>query len=154
MKPITCPNPSCKSIVTFPDDYDAFQRSSDEFCKICDTPLFWAPTGQLLTAATPGSEKTRRRLPGAGPTGQAALGSRACPECHERNTLKADFCYRCGADMHPKPAPPLAPIKQLPPPVVFIEPEPEPEPEPEDFIWLIISVLTVVLTIALVMWLA
>ena len=152
MKPITCPNPSCRTITNFPEGFDTFQRASDEFCPACDTPLFWAPTGQLLSASAPGSDKTRRRLPGAGPTGQAALGSRACPVCHERNTLKAVHCYRCGAEMNPAPPPPPPPVVELPPPVVVIEPEPE--PGPEDWTWLIISVLTVVFTIALVVWLS
>lgn len=152
MTPITCPNPSCRTVTNFPDGFDAFQRGADEFCPVCDTPLFWAPTGNGLASTAPGSEKTRRRLPGAGPTGQAALGSRACPACNERNTLKALFCYRCGADMNPKPPEP----PPLPPPVVVL-PEPvvifEPEPEPESYLWLIVSVLTIVVTIALATWL-
>lgn len=153
MKPVTCPNPSCKTVTNFPDSFDSFQRASDEFCPICDTPLFWAPTGQLLGSSLPGSDKTRRRLPGAGPTGQAALGSRACPVCHERNTLKAEFCYRCGADMNPKPPPPPPPmIVELPPPVLVVV-EPEPEPEPEDYTWVLVSVLTAIITIALATWL-
>ena len=151
MTPITCPNPSCKVVTEFPDDFDTFQRSTDEFCPICDTPLFWAPTGNVLGSLAPGSEKTRRRLPGAGPTGQAALGSRACPACHERNTLKALVCYRCGADMFPKPPPPLP--APMPAPVIVVEAVVEPEPVPEDWTWLVISVLTVIFTIALTLWL-
>ncbi len=154
MTPITCPNPSCKLITYFPDGFDAFQRASDEFCPNCDTPLFWVPMAHnSLASLVPGADKARRRLPGAGPTGQAAIGSRACPECNERNTLKALFCYRCGADMNPKLPPPPPPP---PPPTIEMPVEEEiiePEPEPESWDWLIVAMLTIVITIALATWL-
>lgn len=97
----------------------AVRRAADEFCTHCDYPLFWAPTAVAVGAAEVSTETTMRRLPGAG--GRQQLGTRVCPECGELNTLLAEYCIRCDAEMDPKPAPPPPPPPEPPPP-----PPPEP----------------------------
>ncbi len=148
MTPITCPNPSCKAVTQYPDGFVAFNRGADEFCSVCDTPLFWESNPNAVAANGTGSEQSRRRLPGTGPAGQSALGSRACPACRERNTLKATHCFRCGADMNPPP-PPLPKIVVAPQPVaIFVEP-----PRDRTLLLLLVGVVLVAAIMALLLWL-
>lgn len=149
MTAITCPNPSCRTVTVFPDDFDVFQRSSEEFCPQCDTPLFWSPNDEVLASLAPGSDKTRRRLPGAGPTGLAALGSRACPVCSERNTLKAVYCYRCGAEMVPRVVLPPPPPPEIIPEVIPPPLDLEPVPNPRDFTWIIVGLTAIMMAVIL-----
>ena len=148
MTPITCPNPTCKHVVNYPDGFTTFNRGSDDFCPACDTPLFWVPSPNSRAANGTGSDEARWRLPGAGPTGQSALGSRACPVCHERNTLKAVHCFRCHNLLDP---PPVVVQQAVDPIVVRVEP-PQPNRD-RTLLWLLIGVVVVALTMALVVWL-
>jgi hypothetical protein len=147
---IQCPNPRCTAVISFPDDFAGFQRLADEFCGQCDSPLFWAPAAVALQADVSGAGSTRRRLPGVGPTGMAAVGSRPCPECAERNVMNAVFCFSCGSLMDPPPPP--APIIETARPV-FVVPAPQPvEPEPREYRWWLIGLVVVLLTIGVIWW--
>lgn len=149
MTPITCPNPNCKTVSQYPDDFTTFGRGSDDFCPVCDTPLFWVQNPNARATNGTGSDQARWRLPGAGPTGQAALGSRPCPACHERNTMKAVRCFRCDALMNP---PPPVFVQPAPEPVtVYVEPPPP--PRDRTLLWLLLGVVIVTVTMALVVWL-
>ena len=146
--PTTVACPACQHVNVLSHDLDEIAHSSTEFCSACDAPLFWQPNvrGPRLTA--PDEITARYRMPGAGPLGQATLGSRGCPACHERNLLKAAFCFRCGANMHPpKPAP-----QRMAPPVL-VPVVVAPPPPAEDYTWLLVAILTTAVTIAIAIWL-
>jgi hypothetical protein len=147
---ITCPNPRCTAVISLPDDFAGFQRLADEFCRECDSPLFWAPAAVAMQAEASAANSSKRRLPGVGPTGMAAVGSRPCPECAERNVLTAIFCFSCGSLMDPPPPP--EPVIEMPPPV-FVLPAPQPPPpESRELRWWLIAVVVLVLTIGVVWW--
>lgn len=148
---ISCPNPRCTAVISLPDDFPGFQRLADEFCRECDSPLFWAPAAQGLLADVSGAHDSRRRLPGVGPTGMSAVGSRPCPKCAERNLLNAVFCFSCGSLMDPEPEP--EPVPE-PPRTVFLVPTPQPPaPAPREYRWWLIGLVVVALTLGVV-WLA
>ena len=132
---ITCPE--CGEIASV----EPGRRRSEDFCRRCDFPLFWARSAVVV----PFGEETGaslRRLPGT--VGRAATAALACPHCGEPNGPAALICVRCGGDMHP-----VAP----PPPVVLAPPPPAPEPEPEPitpFPWwwvLVICLCLLVITV-------
>jgi len=117
---ITCPECGELSLIV------PGKRRSEDFCRRCDFPLFWARSAIVM----PSGESTGaslRRLPGT--VGRADTAALDCPHCGEPNSPAAVLCVRCGKDMHP-----IAP----PPPVVLVAPPPPPEPEPEpeaEFPW-------------------
>lgn len=132
---VTCPECGLKAQI------DTSKRQSDDFCRACDFPLFWARS----TVIAPSGAETGaslRRLPGT--VGRAATAGVPCPFCAEPNSLSAQTCVRCGRSMHPVAEP--VPVYVAPPPVV------EPEPEPVDRTWIWILVLCVsVLAIAVIL---
>jgi len=115
MATLTCPG--CGSQV----EVEQFAKSSEEFCRTCDYPLFWATPPKEFTFDPDASnaDTTLRRLPGAG--GKQAIATAACPTCMELNPLDAEWCLRCGGPM----------VIVVEDPVEELEPEPEVEPEPE-----------------------
>lgn len=119
---IVCPG--CGTVSHF----DQVRRSSEEFCRRCDYPLFWVRSGDEPAAVDLAAGDTGlRRLPGA--AGHQAVAALGCPHCNEPNLHTATVCIRCGGDMRPV-APPPAPS---PPPVVVVPvalPPPPPPPEP------------------------
>ena len=119
---ITCPECGTTAFVTLN------HRSSGDFCRVCDYPLFWVPTRVLLGRGS-SDEASLRRLPGT--LGRVTVASLECPHCDEPNAVTAEVCLRCGRSLHPAPAPPPRPAPVL----VALEPEPEPEPEPEGWPW-------------------
>jgi len=132
---VTCPECGLAAII------DTAKRQSDDFCRACDFPLFWARS----TVIAPSGAETGaslRRLPGT--VGRAATAGVPCPFCSEPNSLSAQICVRCGRSMHPVAEPEPT---YLPPP-----PLPEPEPEPIDRTWIWVLVLCVsVLAIAVIL---
>jgi hypothetical protein len=140
MAEITCPG--CGTISHF----EQLRREADEFCRVCDYPLFWARSTEFgnghLEEAT---GESLRRLPGT--AGRAAGASIDCPECTEPNPITNTICIRCGAEL--RPAPP-EPVVELPPPP---PPEPEPEPEPVRNWWpIIIGVAAVIVVVLLLLF--
>lgn len=139
---ITCPQ--CGEMATI----ETAQRRSEDFCRNCDYPLFWARNSVIA----PNGEETGaslRRLPGT--VGRAATAALDCPHCGEPNSPIALVCIRCGGDMHPVATP-----EPLPEPVTVFVPQPEPEPEPEvrdHFWWLLASAVLLLLIIAGIVWL-
>ncbi len=131
---ITCPECGEMAMV------DPGRRMSDDFCRKCDFPLFWARATVIL----PSGEETGaslRRLPGT--VGRAATASIPCPHCGEPNSPIAEICIRCALTMHPVALPPQEPI-------YIAEPEPEPEPEPVEErwpTWVLVLVMVVILLI-------
>jgi hypothetical protein len=135
MPTIVCP--SCSQVAEF----DAMRRASEEFCRNCDFPLFWARS-EALSVATNDEDASRRRLPGA--AGRLTLGSKVCPECGEMNLLDVRYCIRCNNDFDPPPPPPPPP--PAPEPVVIELPPPPPPPlppEPDHSIWWILALVAV-----------
>lgn len=145
---VTCP--VCEHQNVLSHDLDEIAHSSTEFCSAvgCDTPLFWQPNVRGPRLPSPDEITARYRMPGAGPLGQATLGSRACPACHERNLLKAAYCFRCGANMHPRKPPATRMASPVLVPVVVAPPPPA-----EDYTWLLVAILTTAITIAIALWL-
>jgi hypothetical protein len=115
MPEIVCPGCGNTTVV------EHMGRDANEFCRVCDYPLFWARSSATTAADTGDGGAGLRRLPGTG--GRVLVAGFPCPSCTEPNLVTATVCIRCGSDLHPEPEPPP------PPPTVFI-PEPEPEPEP------------------------
>ena len=117
MATLTCPG--CGSQV----EVEQFAKSSEEFCRTCDYPLFWAtpPKEFVFDDDATNADTTLRRLPGAG--GKQAVATAACPTCMELNPLDAEWCLRCSGPMR-------IVVEEEPEPIVE-EPEEEPEPEPE-----------------------
>ena len=137
---VTCPE--CGEMATV----DPGRRKSEDFCRNCDFPLFWArPTVILASGEETGA--SLRRLPGT--VGRAATAALMCPHCGEPNSPVAQTCVRCLLSLHPVEAPP---------PPVYIAPEPEPLPVPvgRDFpLWWILLVSFCLLAITLiVVWVA
>lgn len=146
MPRIVCPG--CGATADMPK----LARSSDEFCRSCDFPLFWAdgnvrppdddePLGMVI-----------RRQPGAG--GRQLVAIETCPECQELNRPTAVYCQRCGAEMHPVP-PPVQPT-HFEPPVAPPAPTPAPAlpaaatrapPAPASWwrAWLVVALLLAIL---------
>ncbi len=59
MPEITCP--SCGTVSRL----DQLRRSADEFCRVCDYPLFWARSTEFATAGVgEANGDSLRRLPG------------------------------------------------------------------------------------------
>lgn len=144
MASLACPG--CGSQV----EVEQFAKSSEEFCRTCDYPLFWATPPQALTLENgDGAEPTLRRLPGAG--GRQAIASAACPTCMELNALDAEVCTRCGGPMvlvEPEPEPEPEPVAEVAP-----EPEPEffPEPKHDWRPWALLAILAVIAIVILVL---
>lgn len=131
--------PACGAVV----ELDSLSRTANEFCPTpgCDYPLFWAK-GTVAEVETdrPAEEAVRRR-PGTG--GRNVPSPEPCPVCREPNRPTAVFCQRCGAEMHPPPAPPEPPAPEpvvvpAPPPPVYRRPSPWSD-------WRVIAVLLVLL---------
>jgi hypothetical protein len=141
MPEITCP--SCGTISHF----EQLRREAEEFCRICDYPLFWARSTEFGFGNGEGSSgESLRRLPGT--AGRAVAAAIACPVCTEPNPIANSICIRCGSEL--RPAPVVEPIVVIPPP-----PPPPPEPEPKKNYWPILIaiaaliILLVILAIAL-----
>ncbi len=127
------------------------RRSADEFCRHCDYPLFWAPTGLPGTVPGGNSDATLRRLPGAG--GRQRIGSKICPVCGELNPLTEIHCIRCTSELDPKPEPEPEPEPEPPPPPpepVYVAPEPDPEPSWWWFIGSMVGLAVVSVILAIV----
>src|SRR3954447_19605902 len=144
MAVITCPG--CGTV----REIDQFRREADEFCGVCDYPLFWVRSTVLATDNGNGAEAGLRRLPGT--AGRVLTATLLCPVCTEPNLVTAAICTRCGPALHPVIEEPVV----LPPP-----PPPEPEPvvvepvtQPWWFIWIIVAVAVLALTalVALLLW--
>src|SRR5215467_9977772 len=96
MPEIACP--SCGTVTRL----DQLRRGADEFCRVCDYPLFWVRSSDFAEAGVAeGNGESLRRLPGT--AGRQAPASINCPECTEPNPMTGLFCIRCGADLHPVP---------------------------------------------------
>ncbi|MDP9074787.1 MAG: zinc ribbon domain-containing protein [Actinomycetota bacterium] len=111
MSEVTCP--TCGTVCTLDD----INRDSMAFCRVCDYPLFWvrpASKGQGPGGLT--TDTGLRRLPGT--VGLVTIATLRCWHCDEPNPVTGNFCIRCGVDLHPPPAP-------------FLAPPPPPPPEPE-----------------------
>jgi hypothetical protein len=139
MAEITCP--SCGTV----SHYEQLRRDAEEFCRICDYPLFWARSTEFGNGlASEGSGETLRRLPGT--AGRAVGASIDCPACTEPNPFANSICIRCGAELRPAPPEPEVVLPPPPPP-----PEPEPEPEPVRNWWPIIIGVAVLVGIVLLL---
>lgn len=94
--------PTCNTVSHLSD----VERDAGSFCTTCDYPLFWAKRTAFAGNAIDLSEGAGlRRLPG---TEGWAIGEKLiCPVCAEPNLVTETFCVRCGADLHPKPLPPI-----------------------------------------------
>lgn len=139
---VTCPE--CGQLTTV----NMARRSSDDFCRICDFPLFWAK-GTVITPEGQENGASLRRLPGT--VGRAATASLICPHCAEPNSPTAEICVRCALSLHPVDIPEPGP---QPEPLIVFEPHPEPEPEPEpspkfDW-WWVVAVIMAVVAVALI----
>ena len=96
--------PTCNTV----SHLDDVERDADGFCSTCDYPLFWANRTAFAAPATGKNERVGlRRLPGT--EGWAVLRAISCPVCSEPNLVTQKFCVRCGAELHPQPAPVVAP---------------------------------------------
>ena len=104
--------PTCNTVSHLPE----VGRDSDSFCRTCDYPLFWARQTSLAPKDL-GLADSRglRRLPGT--EGWAIAERIVCPECSEPNLVTETFCVRCGADLRPRPLPPIYVPSAPPPPV-------------------------------------
>ncbi|MXG88817.1 hypothetical protein [Nocardioides flavescens] len=136
---VTCPECGTRSQVALN------RRRSQDFCPRCDYPLFWTPS-TILTDGDAADQASLRRLPGT--AGRVTVASRTCPHCSESNQLTALTCVRCGGLMDP-PAP--EPVFVAPTPAPVVEPEPEPRRTPW-WMW-IGGVLTLLVLIALIVYL-
>jgi hypothetical protein len=132
--------PTCNTVSSL-DDLD---RDAGGFCSTCDYPLFWA--NQTAFAAAPGTASNERiglrRLPGT--EGWAIPQQILCPVCSEPNLLTEDFCVRDGAELRPKPPPPV----YVPEPVA-----PEIEPGRDKWDWLPLAVAAAFVVVCLAVWL-
>ncbi len=139
---ISCPECGESAMV------DLAQRRSEDFCRKCDFPLFWA-RGAVVPLSGEETGASLRRLPGT--VGRAATASVACPHCGEPNSPTAIICIRCSLPMviaQPEPEP-------EPEPVYVPEPEPEPEPEPGfPWGWVIAACAFIVIVTVVVAWIA
>src|SRR4051812_10367015 len=109
MPDVACP--SCGTVSRL----DQMRREADEFCRVCDYPLFWARSTEFAEgAAAEGHGESLRRLPGT--AGRQAPASINCPACTESNPITELFCIRCGADLHPAPVIVIEPPAPPPPP--------------------------------------
>jgi hypothetical protein len=133
---VTCP--TCNTV----SHLEEVGRNSTCFCSTCDYPLFWAIRTSFAGAPIDLTEGVGlRRLPGT--EGWAIVEQLTCPACYEPNLLKENFCVRCGADLHPKPPPPIfIPASPLP----DLEPPPSP---PHKRTWLLPVAVVVALVVEL-----
>lgn len=115
--PVSVECPSCGTT----GRVDYARRDAQDFCAVCDFPLFWSRDRVPVADDGPGDGSALRRLPGT--AGRAALASLLCPSCTEPNPPSGEFCVRCGSPLRPvaEPAPIWEPEPQL-------EPEAVPEP--------------------------
>ncbi len=74
--------------------------SHDEFCNVCDFPLFWSEQAKELLARPSTVDVP---APTADPVADPApvVETVACPECAAANALGAAYCSACGADIVP-----------------------------------------------------
>ncbi len=138
---VTCPE--CGEMATV----DAGRRNSQDFCRNCDFPLFWARS----TVVLPSGEETGaslRRLPGT--VGRAATAALMCPHCGEPNSPVAQNCVRCLLSLHP--------VEVAAAPIFIPQPDPVMLPVPigRDYpLWWILLVSSCLLAIVLiVVWVA
>jgi hypothetical protein len=116
---VTFECPGCGTVVSLV----AIEATADEFCRVCDYPLFWAEQAQVRAAAAESDNAAlaaaRLRRPGA--AGRQIPVGAACPSCGEINAADAAFCHRCGSSMHPEP---VVVVEEI----VVVEPPPPPPP--------------------------
>jgi hypothetical protein len=131
MPEITCPG--CGTVSHF----EELRRSSTEFCRSCDYPLFWARS--TLVGARAGEvdgDTGLRRLPGT--AGRTTVATVTCWACQEPNLVAATICVRCGSDLAgppaPEPAPEPAPVVEVVEEVVVVESTPP-------WTWIVLGVL-------------
>ncbi len=140
---VTCP--SCGTVSYF----DELNRDANAFCRVCDYPLFWARSTTFADAGDTGGGVGLRRLPGT--AGRVTVAMLACPNCSEPNSVSANICIRCGADLHPAPPTPPPPEPEPEPEPVFVPPPPPPPPPPRNWWpWVALGVLAVVAIVILV----
>jgi hypothetical protein len=120
--PVGCP--SCGRVI----EVGKTTRTAEGFCPTpgCDYPLFWATGALPEEDYTAPAEEVVHRRPGTG--GREMPSAERCPVCREPNRVNAVFCQRCGADMHPAPAPPepppAPPAAPAPPGPPYVRPSP------------------------------
>lgn len=143
MPEITCP--SCGTV----SHYEQLRREAEEFCRVCDYPLFWARSTEFGSdSPIDSSGESLRRLPGT--AGRAVAAAIACPTCTEPNPITNVLCIRCGNEL--RPAPPEPVVEEPPPPP---PPEPEPIPEPQRNYWpILIGVAALIVVLLLIAFLA
>lgn len=130
------PCPGCGTMSHF----DELRRSSAEFCRKCDYPLFWArPVAVGAQGEESGSDTGHRRLPGT--AGRVTVASQDCWSCREPNLLSAKVCVRCGVDLS---GPPPAVVIPPPPVTRVVEVVAPPPPKPSIWPWIVLIVLFVV----------
>jgi predicted amidophosphoribosyltransferase len=121
-------------------EFEAMQRTAEEFCSNCDFPLFWARNDLPRVETVDAADSTRRRLPGA--AGRLSAGHKPCPSCREPNLLDVRYCIRCGTDFNP---PPFEPEPVFEPVVIYVEPPPPPTTLEPDSPWWNLAVVGFVL---------
>jgi hypothetical protein len=139
---VTCPE--CGQLATV----NMARRSSDDFCRNCDFPLFWAK-GTVIAPEGQETGASLRRLPGT--VGRAATASLICPHCAEPNSPTAEICVRCALSLHPIEIPEPEPE---PEPIIVFEPDPEPEPEPApgfDWWWVVAGVMALIAVVLIIL---
>ncbi len=139
---VTCPE--CGQLATV----NMARRSSDDFCRNCDFPLFWAK-GTVIAPEGQETGASLRRLPGT--VGRAATASLICPHCAEPNSPTAEICVRCALSLHPIEIPEPEPE---PEPIIVFEPDPEPEPEPApgfDGWWVVAGVMALIAVVLIIL---
>jgi hypothetical protein len=133
--------PTCNTVSHFED----LDRDAGGFCNTCDYPLFWANRTAFAASGTVTSERVGlRRLPGT--EGWAIPQHIACPVCSEPNLLTEDYCVRDGAELRPKPPPPVEVPEPSPPDV-----EPKATRAKRD--WLPVLVGAAFVLVCLAVWL-
>jgi hypothetical protein len=115
---VTFECPGCGTVVSLA----TVQNSAEEFCRVCDFPLFWAEQAQvqLVAADTADAALAAARLRRPGAAGRQTPVGESCPSCGEINVADATFCHRCGSPMR------LQPVTEVVPEVVVEAPEPPP----------------------------
>lgn len=131
-----------------PNQVEHLERGAEEFCTNCDYPLYWAVLDDgVADKAYHGAgilDPSLRRLPGT--AGRLDVVGEPCRRCAERNNPDAQFCSRCGLELHPAPAPP--PVVELPVPVPeVVEVR---QPTPDHLLLLIVIVVLALVAIFLI----
>lgn len=122
MPNIVCPDCSTE---TFIDDRSGpLDGTPEEFCRICDYPLFWV-SHLALTAAGPGvvdppQPSPLRRYPGT--EGIESTTAVTCPVCRELNSPERRLCWRCRSELRPIPHVPVEPVPVSAPEESYVPP--------------------------------